>query len=125
MATKKTGAPGKSAPLDPKVADKLLNLLSTNNDFRRLFKKDPRAALIKAGYKPTVDEDERVRKGPPFPPPGPPPWMCCQVSRIAPKASIIKARAELKASLTAGLGYHPHRLDLGYKPSKPTRSLRK
>ena len=51
MATKKTGASGKAAPLDPKVAGKLLDKLSTDNEFRRLFKKDPKAALIQAGYK--------------------------------------------------------------------------
>ena len=50
MATKKTVAQGKSAPLDPKVADKLLDKLSTDNEFRRLFKKDPAAALAKVGH---------------------------------------------------------------------------
>ena len=44
MATKKTGASGKAAPLDPKVASKLLDKLGTDNEFRRLFKKDPKAA---------------------------------------------------------------------------------
>ena len=51
MATKKTGASGKAAPLDPKVASKLLDKLGTDNEFRRLFKKDPKAALIQAGHK--------------------------------------------------------------------------
>ena len=48
MATKKGPAP---APLDPKVQKKLLDLLSTDNEFRRLFKKDAHAALVKAGWK--------------------------------------------------------------------------
>ena len=43
MATKKTGV--RAPALDPKVADKLLDKLSTDNDFRRLFKSDPAAAL--------------------------------------------------------------------------------
>ena len=51
MATKKGNGP---APLDPKVANKLLDLLSTDNDFRRLFKQDAHAALVQAGWKPAA-----------------------------------------------------------------------
>ena len=51
MATKKGNGP---APLDPKVAKKLLDLLSTDNDFRRLFKQDAHAALVQAGWKPAL-----------------------------------------------------------------------
>lgn len=93
MATKKT-AGAKSAPLDPKVADKLLDLLSTDNEFRQLFKKDPLAALVKAGH-----------RGPPFTPPGPPgtrpPVMCLSVNYIAPKQEVAVAREELKRYLTS------------------------
>ena len=53
MATKKGKGPA-PAPLEPKVAKKLLDLLSTDNEFRRLFKKDAHAALVKAGWKPTA-----------------------------------------------------------------------
>src|SRR3546814_16540253 len=49
MARKKGAGP---APLDPEVARKLLDLLATDNDFRRLFKKDANAALLKVGYQP-------------------------------------------------------------------------
>lgn len=52
MATRKKG--NGPAPLDPKVVKKLLDLLSTDNEFRRLFKKDAHAALLKAGHKPPV-----------------------------------------------------------------------
>ena len=108
MATKKT-AGTKSAPLDPNVADKLLDLLSTDNEFRRLFKKDPQAALVKAGH-----------RGPPFTPPGPPPVIppihgCCRVRRIAPKAEIIKARSAIKAMLLSGLSQTSPTLDATYK----------
>jgi len=89
MATKK------SAPLDPKVADKLLELLSTDNEFRRLFKKDPAAALARAGHK----EATSVIAG------------CLQVERIAPKADIIKARTELKSMLCSALGQSPPALE--------------
>ena len=48
MATRKGPKP---APLDPKVIKKLLDKLATDNEFRRLFKKDAGAALAKVGYK--------------------------------------------------------------------------
>lgn len=127
MATKKNNG-AKSAPLDPKVADKLLDLLSTDNEFRRLFKKDPGAALAKVGYKPTAAArtlTAGARKGPPFTPPGPPPVKppvgCMQVQRIAPKADIIKARSEIKAMLTTGLPYITPSLDATITASRLTR----
>jgi hypothetical protein len=115
MATKKTGA--RSAPLDPKVADKLLDLLSTDNAFRRLFKKDPQAALAQVGHPEAKAAVAALRKGPPFTPPGPPPVIpptasCLQVTSIAPKATIIRAREELKTMLTSSLGQSPPLLEL-------------
>lgn len=115
MATKK-GSGAKSAPLDPKVADKLLDLLSTDNEFRRLFKKDPQAALAQVGHPEAKAAVAASRKGPPFTPPGPPPvtppvWDCMNVQRIAPKATIVKARTELMTMLTRGLAYIPPHLD--------------
>lgn len=125
MATKKT-AGAKSAPLDPKVADKLLDLLSTDNEFRRLFKKDPQAALAKVGHPEVKAAVAALRKGPPFTPPGPPAMLppvagCFQVQRIAPKADIIKARNELKIMLTSGLAYIPPHLDAAITASRRPR----
>ena len=85
MATKKGAKP---APLDPKVTKKLLDKLSTDNDFRRLFKKDASAALAQVGYKadagaPSVGD-------------------CLQLQatdRIAPKAKIARDRAKLEGAL--------------------------
>lgn len=90
MATKKGPAP---APLDPKVARKLLDLLSTDNEFRRLFKKDAHAALVKAGWKPPAGAESTatVSGG-----------ACLQLKageRIAPKAKIMRERAKLEAGL--------------------------
>lgn len=114
MATKKTGAPGKATPLDPKVADKLLDLLGTDNEFRRLYKKDPGAALIKAGYKlPKGDEaaasnlqklHDRLK-----------------VQRIATKATVQKARQEIKSSLISELAMQPIQLNV---PSSTVRRKR-
>ena len=47
MANQKGPPP---APLHPRVVNKLLDLLSTDDDFRDLFKRDAHAALVQAGY---------------------------------------------------------------------------
>lgn len=90
MATRKGTAP---APLDPKVAKKLLDLLSTDNDFRRLFKKDAHAALVQAGWKaPAGCESTAEASG----------GACLQLKpgeRIAPKAKILRERAKLEGSV--------------------------
>lgn len=115
MATKKgAGAKKQASPLDPKVADRLLDLLSTDNDFRRLFKKDPQAALVKAGWMPPKAETpgvSKVRKGPPkLLPPG----TCYAVTSIAPKQEIAAARDRLQAYLTSSLApTNPHCFEAG------------
>jgi putative modified peptide len=101
MAIKKAGKGPGPAPLEPKVVKKLLDLLSTDNEFRRLFKKDANAALIKAGYKPPAAISGRamasaaavVSLG-----------SCLQMAStasIAPKAKIIRERAKLETTLNA------------------------
>jgi putative modified peptide len=97
MAIKKSDG-AKPAPLDPKVADKLLDLLGTDNEFRRLFKKDPQAALVKVGQ---PKEAAALTSG------------CCQIQSIATKEQIRRSRVELKTTLTSGLSMSPIRLDAG------------
>ncbi|MBW3549912.1 MAG: NHLP-related RiPP peptide [Proteobacteria bacterium] len=131
MATKKTtgsktAAGKKSTPLDPEVADKLLDLLSTDNSFRRLFKKDPQAALAKVGYKPSNEELAAAgRGGPPFKPPAPPksvpPTECLKVDRIAPKEQIVRSRGVLRELLTSGLTMQPIQLNVSTTTSRRTR----
>lgn len=90
MAAKKGPAP---APLDPKVARKLLDLLSTDNDFRRLFKQDAHAALVKAGYKAPAGTGKAVAASLSG-------GGCMQLSasdRIAPKAKIARDRQKLES----------------------------
>ena len=96
MATKKTGA--RTPALDPKVADKLLDKLSTDNEFRRLFKQDPAAALVKVGHPKAA---AALTGG------------CCQIQSIAPKEQIKRSRDELKTMLASGLSMSPIRLDAG------------
>jgi putative modified peptide len=102
MATKKTGASGKAAPLDPKVAGKLLDKLSTDNEFRRLFKKDPKAALSSVGYKAPKEAVAGLKQV----------HDCCGIDNIAPKAAIVKARQALLESFVAGLGQSPIQLNV-------------
>lgn len=100
--------------LSPAVASRLLDLLSTDNAFRRLFKSDPLAALVRAGYDPAADKKHR--------PHGEDPVCCLKVDRIAPKQAIINARESLHEYLTSGLGMTPIQLNLG---STASRRLRK
>lgn len=90
MASKGT----KPAPLDPKIARKLLDKLATDNGFRRLFKKDAQAALAQVGYK--------VEAG------APSAGSCIQLKptdRIAPKAKIARDRARLEHSLNIPISF--------------------
>lgn len=97
----------RTAPLDPKVADRLLDLLSTDNEFRRLFKKDAKAALVKAGLK---QEAAAAAVG-----------GCCQLERIAPKADVVRARTALREMMLAGLSQTPIQLDAANKASLRSR----
>lgn len=102
-------------PLEPKVADKLLDLLSSDNAFRRLFKKDPTMALEQIGH-----------RGPPITPPGrppvPPPVRCQPVNRIAPKKEIAAVRDQLKAHIvSAAIFTNPHCFEAGQVASRSRR----
>jgi len=80
----------KPAPFDPKVTKKLLDKLSTDNEFRRLFKKDVEAALAKVGYK--IAAGALSAGG------------CLQLKprdRIAPKAKIVRDRMKLEKALNS------------------------
>lgn len=91
------------APLDPKIVDKLLDLLSTDDEFRQLFQQDAAAALAKIGYKPPqASGDLRVgltaaaSSG-----------ACLQMgaNSLASKDQIIEQRAKIEASLNAIHGF--------------------
>lgn len=93
MATKKGKGPA-PAPLDPKVTKKLLDKLSTDNEFRRLFKSDAGAALAKVGYK--AEAGATLAGG------------CMQLKstdRIAPKAKIVRDRAKLEQVINSVVNF--------------------
>ena len=100
MATKKKG-PGPTEPMEPKVVKKLLDLLSTDNGFRRLFKKDAHAALVQAGWKPSATATAQAPTAPMSALSG---GNCMQMTanhRIAPKAKIVRERAKLEQTLNS------------------------
>ncbi|MCI2244439.1 NHLP-related RiPP peptide [Xanthomonas sp. PPL568] len=85
--------------LDPACIEKLLEKLSTDNAFRKLFKKSPLDALASIGCKPP--------EGCPVPP-------CLTVHKIAPKEEIIRALQELRAYLTSHASQtNPHCFEAG------------
>jgi putative modified peptide len=79
-------------------ADKLLDKLSTDDDFRSRFQKDPRAAVESLGY--TVPEGDRGVEGED-------PCVCLggMATSLASKEQIAKSRKKLREQLT-GMPFH-------------------
>lgn len=73
------------SPLDTSTADRLLELLSSDDDYRALFAHDRQAALKQIGY---TDASH-------------PSVQCTSVDRLASKDEIAAARDELRAYLTS------------------------
>ncbi|MGV8940698.1 MAG: NHLP-related RiPP peptide [Lysobacter sp.] len=105
----------KHAPLQPHVADKLLDLLSTDDGFRAAFKADPAAALAQIGHpgagqhagKTSIAEGET--------------FYCMTADQLAPKEEIMQAREELKSYLTS---YTDHQVIFCFEAGKITSTLR-
>lgn len=117
MATKKTT--GGHVPLDPKTADKLLDLLGSDNEFRRLFKKDATAALAKVGYAPAKQMlATRGQQGEGAPEP-----ELMKIGRIAPKAEIEAARTQLKGYLESPFTFN--RCDDCFEAGNTAATLRR
>ena len=98
----------RSAPLDPQTADRLLDLLSSDDAFRRLFKRDARKALEQVGY---VESSLLAS----------PSWCFFGITKLASKADIREARNKIRTMLTSGLSQNPIQLDaanLGAKRRK-------
>ena len=103
MAMKK--GPGPTEPLDPKVVRTLLDRLSTDDDFRTLFKQDAHAALVEAGWTPSetaatslAPVDDAARSG----------GSCLQLAadtELASKEKIQRERRKLEATLNGIVNY--------------------
>ncbi|GAA0617879.1 putative modified peptide [Kribbella sandramycini] len=84
--------------IPPHVADRLLELLATDDGFRELFARDRHAALVQVGVAP-----ELVQVAP---------LECMKVERLASKSELAATRAELVAGLTSTSGQvAPHALE--------------
>lgn len=88
----------RTAPIDPQVADRLLDLLSTDDAFRRLFTRDPGKALAQVGFEKAAGE---------YSPEG----CFWGISQLASKAQIAQARDDIRLMLTRGLAQTSPGLD--------------
>lgn len=104
-ATKK-----RSAPLDPKLADRLLDLLSSDDAFRQLFQLSPQAALRSIGYEPPSSSDRSLGSGL-VPSSMPEPFSLCEIGQLASKEAIREARITLRETLVQGLAYNTPTLE--------------
>ncbi|QDH71367.1 NHLP-related RiPP peptide [Marilutibacter alkalisoli] len=106
----------RTAPLSPEIADRLLDLLSTDDLFRERFQRDHLAALRSIGYE--------------SPAPGQmtacgttaaielEPFAECKVNELAAKETIAAARAEIKSMLIKGLAHNTPQLDAALKAER-------
>lgn len=102
-------ATNKTAGLDEHVADKLLQLLGDNDEFRELFQKDPQAALMQIGYtSPDESQDATTAKASSSQQSI---TDCCSVQQLASKESIRAAHNELRTMLLSGLSQTAPQLD--------------
>lgn len=79
--------------LAPEVADRLLDLLSSDDGFRERFQSDPAAALREAGHPSSTTEGSgRPEKGQPY--------YCMTSQVLASKDEFSRSREVLKDYLT-------------------------
>lgn len=100
----------KASALDPQLADKLLELLGTDDVFRQLFKNNPQQALEKIGF-------FGIAHG------GITRWLLLGIKKLASKAAILESRTELKAMLTVALGMTPVHSNIASKAGPLKRSI--
>lgn len=72
------------------IVDALLDKLATDDGFRALFQKDPRAALAQVGDKASADSS--VKEGA---------WNCMAVGELASKEAIKATRDALRKQLVS------------------------
>jgi len=100
----------KTVPLDPKIADRLLDLLGDSDKFRELFEQDPAAALEMIGYVAPA-QTIALSTGPSA---GASIADCMQVKELASKEAIRNARKALRTMLLSGLSQITPNLDATY-----------
>lgn len=105
-----------TAPLDPALADRLLDLLSTDDLFRERFQRDHLATLRTIGYEPPAP-GRMTACGEVSPATQMEPFRDCKIQDLASKETIREARHEIKAMLLRGLNQTVPRLDTGMTPA--------
>ena len=75
--------------LSEPIVDRLLDLLSSDDDFRALFAQDARGALASLGHLPAANP--AISEGA---------WWCLKVQSLASKEVILQGRAELRRQFT-------------------------
>jgi len=100
-----------SAPLEQGIANRLLDLLSSDDAYRARFARDPRGALTEIGYE-SPPGSAQTACGATLS--APEPLIDCRVENLASKETIAAARNEILAMLTRGLGQNPPELDTGF-----------
>lgn len=96
-----------TAPLESKIADRLLDLLGDSDKFRELFQSDPAAALALIGYEAPTAAKAAASASLSI-------TDCLRVTELASKESIRSAHGELKAMLLRGLSQITPNLDATY-----------
>lgn len=100
-----------TAPLDPNIADRLLELLSTDDLFRERFQRDHLSALQSIGYKPPTPGSMTACGT--MPAAVLEPFADCKVRKLAPKEVIRASREEIRSMLLRGLDQTVPKLDTG------------
>lgn len=99
----------RTAPLDAAIADRLLDLLGTDDLFRERFQREPLAALRSIGYE-SPDATRMTACGA-LPARQPEPFDDCKVTQLAPKEVIVTARDQIRTMLLRGLNQTAPKLD--------------
>jgi len=91
--------------LEASTASKLIELLSSDDNFRELFATDTLAALGKVGQAPNKELEAFVAQ-------------CCSKVQLADKSKIAGAKAQIAGMLTSGTNYTIPMLDAGFDDTR-------
>lgn len=97
----------KSDVLSEEQADKLLELLSTDDSFRERFAADPVGALSSVGYAGPASDGAYLADATA----SIAPFQACSVNSLASKDVIAEARERLRQDLMRGLAYTTPQLE--------------
>jgi putative modified peptide len=101
----------KTAPLSAEIADRLLDLLCTDDLFRERFQRDHLVALRSIGYESPVPG--LMTACGTLPAAQPEAFRDCKVNVLASKEAIARARDEIRTMLLRGLDQTTPKLDTG------------